>query len=212
MAEAEALLADRPAQRGFAKGLFFGEYASDALLPYPLHDHDERTDELVARLGDFLRSHVDADQIDRQAEIPDSVVRGLGELGILGACLPKSCGGLELSQTSYCRLLEVLGAHCGSTALFVNAHHSIGPRALVLFGNQAQQAAYLPKLATGEWISAFALTEPEAGSDAANVQTTATPTADGKGYLINGQKRWITNGGIAQVLTLMARTPVPGSK
>src|SRR5262249_54316162 len=96
-----------------------------------------------------------------------------------------------------------------STALFVNAHHSIGPRALVLFGTAEQQQRYLPKLASGEWISAFALTESEAGSDAANVQTTATPTEDGRGYVLNGKKRWITNGGIAQVLTVMARTPVP---
>jgi alkylation response protein AidB-like acyl-CoA dehydrogenase len=82
----------------------------------------------------------------------------------------------------------------------------------VLFGNESQQKAWLPKLATGEWISAFALTEPEAGSDASNVQTMATPTADGSGYVLNGQKRWITNGGISQALTVMARTPVEGSK
>src|SRR5262249_39660205 len=81
-----------------------------------------------------------------------------------------------------------------------------------LFGTLEQQARWLPKMASGEWLSAFALTEPEAGSDAANVQTTATPTADGRGYTLNGQKRWITNGGIAQGLTVMARTPVPGSK
>ena len=112
-----------------------------------------------------------------------------------------------MSQTGYCRLIEVLGGHCGSTALFVNAHHSIGPRALVLFGTKEQQEKWLPKLATGEWISAFALTEREAGSDAANVQTTATPSPDGKGYVLNGEKRWITNGGIAQALTVMARTP-----
>jgi acyl-CoA dehydrogenase family member 9 len=93
----------------------------------------------------------------------------------------------------------------------VNAHHSIGPRAIVLFGNERQQKEYLPRLASGSAISAFALTEPQAGSDAANVQTLATPTADGTGFHITGEKRWITNGGIAQILTLMARTPVPGS-
>lgn len=215
LAEAEELLADRPPERGFVKGLFFGEYLSDALLAYPdwsHHPEAEQVAQLENELKQYCHDHVNAAEIDRAAEIPDNVVRGLGQLGVLGACLPKSCGGRELSQTAYCRLLEVLGGHCGSTALFVNAHHSIGPRAIVLFGNEQQQAQYLPKLATGEWISAFALTEPEAGSDAANVQTTATPTADGKGYIINGQKRWITNGGIAQVLTLMARTPVPGSK
>jgi len=139
------------------------------------------------------------------------VIDGLGKLGVLGACLPKSAGGLDLTQTEYCRLLEILGGHCAGTALFVNAHHSIGPRAIVLFGTEQQKRDYLPKLASGEWISAFALTEPNAGSDAANVQTTAVPSSDGLGYHITGEKRWITNGGVSQVLTLMARTPVPGS-
>src|SRR6185295_2913349 len=142
--------------------------------------------------------------IDRNAEIPPDVISGLGRLGVLGACLPTSCGGRGFSQTAYCRMIEILGGHCASTALFVNAHHSIGPRALVLFGTAEQQAQWLPKMASGEWISAFALTEPEAGSDAANVQTMATPTPDGTGYVLNGEKRWITNGGIAQALTVMA--------
>jgi alkylation response protein AidB-like acyl-CoA dehydrogenase len=211
LAEAEELLGDRPVQLGFVKGLFFGQYLSERLLPYPDSSSDTATTELALRLKDFCAREVDPVAIDRQAEIPQNVVLGLGRLGILGACLPKDCGGLGLAQASYCRLLEVLGGHCASTALFVNAHHSIGPRAIVLFGNEEQRRNYLPKLASGEWISAFALTEPEAGSDAANVQTTATPTEDGRGYRLNGQKRWITNGGLAQALTVMARTPVPGS-
>jgi len=210
--EAEEILGDGPAEVGFAKGLFFGQHLGDRLLPYPRLDHDEATDELVAKLRDFCAREIDPVAIDRLALIPESVVRGLGRLGVLGACLPKSCGGLAMSQAAYCRILEVLGGHCGSTALFVNAHHSIGPRALVLFGTPEQQTRWLPKLASGEWISAFALTEPEAGSDAANVQSTATPTPDGSGFVINGQKRWITNGGIAQVLTVMARTPVENGR
>src|SRR6476661_5239886 len=208
LAQAEEVLGDRLKQVGFVKGLFFGQYLADRLLPYPDAAHDAATTDLAQRLREFCNREVDPVAIDRQAEIPQRVIDGLGKLGILGACLPRDCGGLALSQASYCRLLEVLGGHCGSTALFVNAHHSIGPRAIVLFGNEDQQRRYLPKLATGEWISAFALTEPEAGSDAANVQSTATPTEDGRGYVLNGQKRWITNGGIAQVLTVMARTPV----
>jgi acyl-CoA dehydrogenase family protein 9 len=207
LAEAEEILGDRRQQVGFVKGLFFGQYLNDRLLPYPDSAADFETTELAERLRSFCQTDIDPVAIDRQAEIPQRVVVGLGKLGILGACLPRDCGGLALSQASYCRLLEVLGGHCGSTALFVNAHHSIGPRAIVLFGNEEQKRRYLPKLASGEWISAFALTEPEAGSDAANVQSTATPTADGKGFVINGQKRWITNGGISQVLTVMARTP-----
>jgi acyl-CoA dehydrogenase family member 9 len=207
LAQAEEILGDRLQQIGFVKGLFFGQFLAERLLPFPDAAHDEATTALAQHLRQFCRSEVDPVTIDRQGEIPQRVIAGLGRLGILGACLPNDCGGLGLSQASYCRLLEVLGGHCGSTALFVNAHHSIGPRAIVLFGTEEQKRQYLPKLASGEWISAFALTEPEAGSDAANVQSTATPTPDGRGFVINGQKRWITNGGIAQVLTVMARTP-----
>jgi alkylation response protein AidB-like acyl-CoA dehydrogenase len=212
MREAEEVLGDRMHMVGFAKGLFFGQYLGHKLLDYPNLDADPRTAEKVAELRAFCRDHVDAAAIDRNAEIPQSVVDGLGRIGVLGACVPRDYGGGEFSQVAYCQMIEVLGGHCGGTALFVNAHHSIGPRALVLFGTPEQKAKYLPKMASGEWISAFALTEPEAGSDAANVQSTATPTADGKGYVINGQKRWITNGGIAQGLTVMARTPVAGSR
>ncbi len=211
LAEANEVLGDRPTAVSFAKGLFFGHYLNEALPSYPDLEADPRAIRAVADLAAFCQQEIDPVAIDRQAEIPDSVVRGLGWLGVLGACLPKEFGGGGFSQVAYCRMIEVLGGRCGSTALFVNAHHSIGPRALVLFGTPEQQARYLPKLASGEWISAFALTEPEAGSDASNVQTTATPTPDGKAYVLNGEKRWITNGGIAQVLTVMARTPVPGS-
>lgn len=212
IADAEELLGDGLAGLGFAKGLYFGRYLQPKLLPYPDLHSDAQTNAAVDALRQFAHQHIDPAQIDREAEIPPDVVAGLGRLGVLGACLPASSGGRGFSQTSYCRLIEVLGAHCGSTALFVNAHHSIGPRALVLFGTPQQQVRWLPKLASGEWISAFALTEPEAGSDAANVQTLATPTTDGRGYLLSGQKRWITNGGIAQVLTVMARTPVPNAR
>ncbi|MGE0759766.1 MAG: acyl-CoA dehydrogenase family protein [Pirellulaceae bacterium] len=210
VAEAEELLGDRLERASPAKGLFWGEHRLEELPPYPLAP-DASIVRHLTELRSFCREHIDPVRIDREAEIPDSVVRGLGQLGVLGACLPESCGGLGMSQVNYCRLLETLGGHCASTALFVNAHHSIGPRALVLFGTPEQQQKWLPRLATGEWISAFALTEPEAGSDAANVQTTAIPTAEQRGFVLNGEKRWITNGGIAQVLTVMARTPVEGN-
>jgi alkylation response protein AidB-like acyl-CoA dehydrogenase len=212
MAQAEEILGDRLSQAGFVKGLFFGRHLSQRLLPYPQSQHESVANDLAQQLRSYCETSIDPVAIDRNAEIPEEVIRGLGKLGVLGACLPQSAGGLGLSQTQYCRLLEVLGGHCASTALFVNAHHSIGPRSIVLFGTPQQQAQWLPKLASGEWISAFALTEPNAGSDAANVQTTATPSADGSGFVINGQKRWITNGGIAQALTVMARTPTPDGK
>jgi alkylation response protein AidB-like acyl-CoA dehydrogenase len=121
--------------------------------------------------------------------------------------LPTEMGGRGFSQQAYTRVMEVVGGHCASTAVFVNAHHSIGLRALVLFGSDEQKKRWLPEMVSGKKLAAFALTEAEAGSDASNVQTTAVPTPDGKAFVLNGSKRWITNGGIADVLTVMARTP-----
>ena len=132
MAQAEEVLGERMHEVGFAKGLFFGRYLNGKLLPYPDLDHDPRTAAKVAELRAYCEQHIDAAAIDRDAEIPQSVVDGLGRLGVLGACLPSEFGGGGFSQASYCRMIEVLGGHCGGTALFVNAHHSIGPRALVL--------------------------------------------------------------------------------
>lgn len=209
--QAEELLFSGPQRAGFAKELFFGRFLSDAILPYPRLSSDETAvgDAAVAEVRKFAAEHIDAAAIDRNADIPPDVIRGLGAVGVLGATISPEHGGRGLSQQNYCRLMEIIGGHCASTAVFVNAHHSIGLRALQLFGTEQQRQKWLRPLATGEKLAAFALTEPEAGSDASNVQTTATPTTDGKGYVLNGEKRYITNGGIAQVLTVMARTPDP---
>jgi len=137
------------------------------------------------------------------------VIRGLGAIGVLGMTAPREFGGRGFTQSQYCRVMEVIGGHCSSTAVFVNAHHSIGIRALLLFGTTEQKQRWLPPLVNGEKLAAFALTEVEAGSDASNVQSTATPSPDGSTYLLNGTKRYITNGGIADVLTVMAKTPDP---
>src|SRR5581483_4504389 len=211
--QAEELLFSGPQGMGFAKGLFFGRYTGALLNPYPQIRLDERSrvNKKVDELIQYAEEHIDAAAIDRNAEIPADVVAGLGRLGILGATAPVEYGGLGLSQQANCRLMEVIGGHDAAVGVFVNAHHSIGIRALLLFGTEEQKRRWLPPLTSGEQLAAFALTEPEAGSDAANVQTTATPTPDGKTYVLNGTKRWITNGGIAQVLTVMARTPGAGA-
>src|SRR5262249_30402979 len=158
----------------------------------------------------FADEHIDAAAIDRDADIPQSVIDGLARLGVLGMAAPKEFGGQSFSQLGFSRIMEIVGGHCAATGVFVNAHHSIGMRALVLFGSEEQKRRYVPDLVSGRKLAAFALTEPEAGSDAGNVQTTATPSPDGKTYILNGEKRYITNGGIAGVLTVMARTPVAG--
>lgn len=209
--QAEELLFSGPQRAGFAKELFFGRFLSEAILPYPRLAPEEQAigDAAVAEVRKFADDHIDAAAIDRNADIPADVIRGLGRVGVLGATIDPEFGGRGLSQQNYCRMMEVIGGHCAATAVFVNAHHSIGLRALQLFGTEKQKKTWLPALTSGEKLAAFALTEPEAGSDAGNVQTSATPSGDHQGYVLNGEKRYITNGGIAQVLTVMARTPDP---
>jgi acyl-CoA dehydrogenase family member 9 len=209
--QAEELLFTGPEQAGFAKALFRGEFRGGSLFPYPELPENQRAtvDDAVAAVREFADKHIDAAAIDREADIPRSVIDGLSRLGVLGMAAPKQWGGQGFSQMGYCKIMEVIGGHCAATAVFVNAHHSIGLRALVLFGTPEQQSRWLPPLASGEKLAAFALTEEQAGSDASNVQTTARPADDGQTYILNGSKRYITNGAIADVLTVMARTPDP---
>jgi alkylation response protein AidB-like acyl-CoA dehydrogenase len=211
--QAEELLFSGPQTLGFAKGLFFGHFNAPLLFPYPTLKPEEQAvvDAAVTEVRRFAREHIDAAAIDQNADIPPETISGLAKLGVLGMTAPREFGGRGFSQMGYCKIMEVIGGHCASTAVFVNAHHSIGIRALLLFGTDEQKRRWLPDLVSARKLAAFALTEPQAGSDAANVQTTATPSADGKTYILNGEKRYISNGAIAQVLTVMARTPVPGS-
>src|SRR5262249_51064712 len=189
--EAEELLFSGPQTLGFAKGLFFGHFNAPLLFPYPEITAEERSvvERAVAEVRRFADERIDAMAIDRTANIPSEVIEGLAQLGVLGMTAPTEFGGRDFSQLAYCRIMEILGGHCASTAVFVNAHHSIGIRALVLFGTEEQKRRWLPPLVSGQMLAAFALTEPEAGSDAANVQTTATPTPDATAYILNGPKR-----------------------
>jgi acyl-CoA dehydrogenase family protein 9 len=211
--EAEELLFTGPQALGFAKGLFLGRFVSDWAMPYPRIPAAQQAelDESLAEIREFLDQYLDPVAIDRAADIPRHVIDGLAHTGVLGMTAPKEYGGRGFSQRAYCKILEEIGARCASTSVFTNAHHSIGIRALLLFGTREQKQKWLPPLVSGEQLAAFALTEEQAGSDAANVQTTATPSEDGSHFILNGEKRYITNASIAQVLTVMARTPVPGS-
>jgi acyl-CoA dehydrogenase family protein 9 len=210
--QAEELLFSGPQALGFVKGLFQGHFVSDWVMPYPRipEAQQKQLDQTLKELREFLDAKLDPTAVDRNADIPREVIDGLGRVGVLGMTAPAEYGGHGFSQLANTKILEELGTRCASTSVFVNAHHSIGIRALLLFGTHEQKQKWLPKLCTGEWLGAFALTEREAGSDAANVQMTATPSDDGSHYILNGEKRYITNTAIAQVLTVMARTPVPG--
>jgi acyl-CoA dehydrogenase family protein 9 len=209
--KAKDLLEAHPAaEPGFAKSLFFGRVKLNEVLPYPQQGPDEaaRTNELIKRVDAFLKSEVDPDTIDVEERIPQHVIDGLAKLGVLGLTVPREYGGGGFHHTAYCRVLERISAHCASTAVLVGAHQSIGLKALVLMGNEQQKQTFLPRLAKGEILAAFSLSEPEVGSDAANVQTTARLSPDGKHWILNGEKRYATNAAIAGMMTVMARTPV----
>ena len=204
---------DDEGQLGLARSMFRGELPLARLLPYPMMESDEamRLGGLLARLDDLLEKHCDSAQIDQDCELPEALRKGLGELGVLGMTVPTSLDGGGYSLASYARVLRQVARVDGSTAVFIGAHQSIGLKALLLKGTHAQREKWLPALARGEQIAAFALTEPEAGSDAANVQTVAKPDGHG-GWVLNGQKRYITNGAQAGVMTVMARTTRPDGK
>ncbi len=212
--QAEDLLFSAKQSPSFATQLFHGRFAGDLLLPYPELPAAARSRvaETLDALRVFCDEHLDPDEIDRQADIPPHVVQGLSRLGVLGMTAPEAIGGCGFSQLAYCQVMEEIGARCSSTSIFVNAHHSIGMRALLLFGTEEQKRRWLPDLVSGKSLAAFALTEPQAGSDAQNVQTRATPSDDGSHFVLQGEKRYITNGAIADVLTVMARTPVGGDQ
>lgn len=193
----------------FVGDLFMGRLNMEQVFPFPRQsDEDLKAgDAIIAKLKPFLEKELDADEVDRKKEIPKNVIDGFKKLGLFGIKIPKEYGGLGLGQYNYGRIIELISSHCGSTAVFLSAHQSIGvPQPLKLFGTDEQKKKYLPRLAKGE-ISAFALTEPGVGSDPSKMTTTATPTKDGKHFLINGEKLWISNGPIADILVVMARTP-----
>jgi alkylation response protein AidB-like acyl-CoA dehydrogenase len=210
MRMAEELLFSGRRLPSFAKALYFGLFDSERVLPFPQPSETERArgESLRRELVAFLDANLDPDAIDRQKEIPQTVIDGLGALGIYGSTIPKEYGGGECSYDTFCRLVEEVARRCGSTALFINVQHSIGLKAIQLFGTEEQKQRWLPSLAKGEKLAAFALTEPNAGSDAAGVQTRAVYDPERNVYIVNGEKQWITNGGIADVLTLMAQTEI----
>lgn len=193
----------------FVADLFMGKVQWNAVSPFPEQDSADKKigDELCRKIDDYFKANVDANEIDEKGDIPPQVMKGLADLGLFGMKIPKKYGGLGLTQVNYLRGLETVARHCSSIGATLSAHQSIGvPQPLYLFGTDAQKDKYLPMFAKGA-VSAFALTEPEVGSDPARMSTTATPTPDGQHYVLNGKKLWCTNGPIADVMVVMAITP-----
>jgi alkylation response protein AidB-like acyl-CoA dehydrogenase len=192
----------------FVRELFLGRFRLDLIHPHPRPDPDEaaRAKPFLDRLHAFLE-RVDSDMIDRTGEIPEEYVQELREMGAFGIKIPREYGGLGLSYSSYVQAMAMVTSKDGSLTALLSAHQSIGlPQPLKLFGTEEQKRAFFPRLARGA-ISAFALTEVDAGSDPANMHATATPSDDGTHFILNGEKLWCTNGTRADLFVVMARTP-----
>lgn len=195
-------------EQSFMKALFHGVIAEDMIFPYPELPSDDRenTSMILDSVRRYFAANVDAAKIDREHAIPPEVMDGLKALGLFGLQIPTDHDGIGLSASAYARVMQEVGGLDASIAVMLGAHQSIGLKGILLFGTPEQKRRYLPKLATGEWTAAFALTEPSAGSDAAAIKTRAELSADGSHYVLNGAKIWITNGGFADVFTVFART------
>lgn len=194
----------------FMKSLFFGQIREDLIFPYPKvpADTKETVSMILDSLEKFARDNVKSAEWDEKGAMPREVVTQMAELGLMGLAVPETYGGIGLPQMGYARVFQQLAGIDSSLTTTFGGHQSIGYKALLLFGTEEQKKKYLPRLASGELIACYCLTEPSSGSDAASIQTTATPSADGKTYTLKGNKLWITNAGIASFATVFAKTPV----
>ncbi len=195
----------------FTRGIFAGVVLDSLLFPYPRPLDERNADEartvrrLIKSLREMEHDLIDSAKFDEEETIPENVIRAFAEAGLLGLTIPKKYGGLELSSSAYARVFETLSAIDGSLAVLVGVHCGLGSKAIVLHGNDQQKERYLPPLARGDFLAAYALTEPEVGSDAQNIKTTATLSKDGSHWRLNGRKIWIGNGHRAGVIATFAQ-------
>jgi alkylation response protein AidB-like acyl-CoA dehydrogenase len=192
----------------FVRELFEGSFRLELVHPFPTMDPAdvERARPFMERLERFLVDRVDSALIDREGKIPADVIQGLRDIGAFGIKIPQEYGGLGLSQTGYTHAIGMVTSVDGNLTALLSAAQSIGvPQPLKLFGTPEQKQRYLPRLAKGA-ISAFALTESNVGSDPAAMSTSAVLSEDGTHYILNGEKLWCTNGTIAELMVVMART------
>jgi alkylation response protein AidB-like acyl-CoA dehydrogenase len=195
----------------FTAEVFKGNFRWDLLHPFPAQSPEDKKigDDYIEKIRPVVEKAIDPWKIDEEGEYPPEALDALAAAGLFGMKIPKEYGGLGFSVTNYGRVLGFLGGYCATTVAYVSAHQSIGvPQPLKEFGTEEQKRKYLPRLAKGE-ISAFALTEPGVGSDPARMTTTATPSADGKYYTLNGDKLWCTNvtDPKTTLIAVLARTP-----
>lgn len=198
--------------RSFAVGMFNGLIHAEQVFPFPSvlsEDQSQFLCELVGPVSRFFQEVNDPMLNDELQMVEEKTMNGLKELGAFGLQVPVDLGGMGLNNTQYARLVEVVGLHDLGVGITLGAHQSIGFKGILLYGTEEQKKKYLPRLASGETIAAFCLTEPSSGSDAASVRTTAKKSPCGSFYTMNGGKLWISNGGIADLFTVFAKTQIP---
>ena len=191
-----------------AKALFYGNIVKPLFWPFPKisADKEEMLRMVLESVDRFLKNKQDEFRAwDESSSQPEDFVENLRELGLFGLIIPEEYGGIGLSNAGYSRVLQQCSRYDSSVSLTIGAHSSIGMKGLLLFGTDEQKHKFLPKLASGEMIAAFCLTESGSGSDAASIRTNAVKNPDGT-WTLNGEKIWITNGGIADFYTVFART------
>jgi alkylation response protein AidB-like acyl-CoA dehydrogenase len=192
----------------FVAELFRGDFRWDLLHPFPEQSTEDKRigDEYIEKIRHVLEEYIDPSEVDRSGELPKEALVALADAGAFGLKIPKEYGGLSMSQTNYNRIMAFIASYCNSTAVWLSAHQSIGvPQPLKMFGTEEQKKKYFPRLAKGA-VSAFALTEPNVGSDPAKMRTKAELSEDGTYYTLNGEKLWCTNGPSAEILIVMALT------
>jgi alkylation response protein AidB-like acyl-CoA dehydrogenase len=198
----------------FVRGIFAGAIHDDLLFPFPasLEARDPEEARTVRRLlADLARLRasgvIDPARFDDEETIPEDTIRALAEGGWMGLSIPREYGGLGLSAAAYAHVFGAISSVDASVGVLLGVHCGLGSKAIVLFGSAEQKARYLPMLARGETLAAYALTEPETGSDAQNIVTQAQPNADGS-WTLTGRKHWIGNGHRAGVIATFAQAPV----
>jgi alkylation response protein AidB-like acyl-CoA dehydrogenase len=198
----------------FVRGIFAGALNDALLFPFPAALDVQNPDEAktVRRLIAALRQMrhdglIDSAAFDESETIPEPTITALAEHGLLGLTIPAEYGGVGLSPTGYARVFSEVSRMDPSLAVLIGVHCGLGSKAIVLFGSPEQKQRYLPMLARGETLAAYALTEPDIGSDAQNIKTSARLSDDGAHWILNGHKQWIGNGHRAGVITTFAQTP-----
>ncbi len=192
----------------FGAQLFMGKFSSPLLLPFPTQDENDKLegDQIIDPLLEYLKENLDPEEVDANRTIPKHVIQELKDRGIFALKVPKEYNGLGFSQANYNRLVMAVAAYCGGTAVLISAHQSIGvPQPLKMYGTEEQKKRFFPRFREGS-ISAFALTEPDVGSDPAKMTAEAKLSEDGTHYILNGTKLWCTNGTLADIIVVMAKT------